>query len=466
MTPNQTVDSSRRFYSRLLGLYPREFRNEFGPSMLQVFTDQCRSALAENGARGMIFLWVRTVADLSVSVLREQIASPSAAGGLLEAVPNQPLPWKGVALVLIPCLVFLIGQIAQLTGQDLFFLMNLRAGYFLIVPVLLVWLWKRKFPVWGLIPLGIFYRTIIDLAYRLPYVSYFSQGFVTIFESPHSPLALIYSKYWKVINLVANAAILLKQYSPQIQFFVTTFLLGTVLFLLLRIARLRGFTRAAWAWTGILMLLILIETGSTLLFYWHDYLVLGSLPYAAEGLKAILQYFVSSAYYNFTVNISFMLLILIGALLARRHGRLALLLPLGYIIPTVVLGRFDETSFASYTAYSLFWMSVSVLAYRVLVTLIAPIWIVRSATDRSQKRAGTIALPFAIAILVASHVAYFYSNVSLYDQSSVGLILYYSISPELIILAGIALAVVLYRSAESHPAEPVPATAAPEMSGG
>ena len=170
MTSNHIVNSSRRFYARLLGFYPREFRNEFSSSMLQVFTDQCRSALKENGLQGMIFLWVRTLIDLSVSVLREQIASPSAANGLLEAVPNQPLPWKGVAIVLIPCLIFFIGQIGQLTGQDWFDPLVRRASYYLVIPILLVWLFTRKFPVWGLIPIGMFYRTILDLIGRLDFL--------------------------------------------------------------------------------------------------------------------------------------------------------------------------------------------------------------------------------------------------------------------------------------------------------
>jgi hypothetical protein len=466
MIPNRTVDSSRRFYARLLGLYPREFRNEFGPSMLQVFGDQCRSALEESGTRGMVFLWVRTLVDLTASVLREHIAAPHASLGLMEAVPNAPLPWKGVGLVLIPGLVFFIGQIGQLTGQDWFFLLVRRAAYYLIIPVVIVWLLTRKFPIWGLIPLGIFYRTIFDVGYRLPSISIFSGRFTDIFESPHSPMAFLYRTYPTVVNILANVAIFLKKYSTEIQILVVTVLFSTALFLVIRIARHRGFTRAAWIWTGIFMLLILVETVSALLFYWHDFQVLGTGPYAGEGIPAMLHYVASSAYFNFTLNMGFMLLILIGALLARHHRRLAILLPLGYIIPTVVLGRFDDTSFASYTSYSLFWMSVSVLAYRVLVTLIAPIWIVRSATDRAQKRAGAIAFPFAIGVLVVSHIAYFYSSVWVYDPSSVGLILYYSISPELITLAGIALAICLYQSVAPAMDSPAPARIAAETTSG
>jgi hypothetical protein len=94
--------------------------------MLQVFTDQLRDAYQANEGRGVFSVWVRTLWDLGVSALKEQFSSPHLTAGLLEAVPNTPLPWKGVVLVLVPGLVFFIAQIVQLSGQDLFFLMVYR----------------------------------------------------------------------------------------------------------------------------------------------------------------------------------------------------------------------------------------------------------------------------------------------------------------------------------------------------
>ncbi len=170
MTTDNPIELSQRIYSSLLSLYPIAFRREYGPSMLQLFTDQYREARRRHGAWGILFQWPRTLLDLLFSVLREHIASPMATGGLLEPVPNQPLPWKGVVLVLIPCLVFFAGQIGQLAGQDWFFLFVYRAAYFLILPVLLAWLLTRKFPVWGLIPLGMLYRNVLDLIDRLEYL--------------------------------------------------------------------------------------------------------------------------------------------------------------------------------------------------------------------------------------------------------------------------------------------------------
>jgi hypothetical protein len=117
MTNTRWIDTSRRLFGLMLNLYPREYRSDFGASMLQVFTDQCRCAYQEKGGLGIFFLWLRTLPDLGYTAIVEHCTSPRADWGLMEPVPNAPLPWKGVILVLLPGLVYLVSQIAQLTGQ-------------------------------------------------------------------------------------------------------------------------------------------------------------------------------------------------------------------------------------------------------------------------------------------------------------------------------------------------------------
>ena len=440
MTSNQTVDSSHRFYARLLGLYPREFRDEYGASMLQVFTDQCRSVYRENGTRGMAFLWLRTLVDLTASVLREHIASPRATWGLMEAVPNTPLPWKGVALVLIPGLVFFIGQIGQLTGQDWFFLLVYRAAYFLIIPVLLVWLFTRKFPIWGLIPLGMLYRTLFDLGYRAEFI--LGKTFVQNFDFPVSSMARLYRTLPAVKKILANALLFIRAHPTEMRILVVTILLGSLVFLVIRIARYQRFPRGAYVFLGIFIFLTSLDMFSGL-FYITNY---GSLRLAEliqnESAVYVLQNILSSAYYSFTYDLGFLLLILIGAILAWRHGRLALLLPLGYLIPTVVLGRFD---YDPRMPYYLVGASIAVFIYRILVTLIAPIWIVRSASDQAQKRAGTIGLMVVIGILLATHTASLLANLAAMGWEMDLYTFYFNLAPELLTLAGIALAILLYR---------------------
>ena len=53
-------------------------------------------------------------------------------------MPNAPLPWKGVLLVLIPGLIFFVSQIEQvISDKDWFFIVYYRAALFLILPVVL-----------------------------------------------------------------------------------------------------------------------------------------------------------------------------------------------------------------------------------------------------------------------------------------------------------------------------------------
>ena len=357
----------------------------------------------------------------------------------MEPVPNQPLPWKGVGLVLIPCLVFFAGQIGQLAGQDWFFLLVYRASYFLILPVLLIWLLTRKFPVWGLIPLGMFYRTILDLSDRLEYLL----GKIGFFFADR-----LGTKF------TPGFIVFLENHIPEIQILLTAIILGTVIFLIIRIARRGGFARSSWIWLGVFLFLTAIEMLSNLISTvgWLTQTSAENTPFI--NIQSILENVAYSAFYAFLYTIGFLLLVLVGVLLTRRHGRLALLLPLGYIIPTVVLGRFDHSTDS---AYSLFWVSVSVLAFRILVTLIAPIWIVRSASERAQKRAGAIALPIALGILVFAHAGFLYASVAAYGENLKMMDYYFYFSPELLILAGIALAITLYRAVD--PAQPIPGPA-------
>lgn len=102
MDTHRSIIISRWIYARLLALYPAGYRAEYGADMLQLFTDQCRAAARERPWLAFLGLWLRTLADLGVSALREHMTAPHTWQGLLEAIPNAPLPWGGVALVLLP----------------------------------------------------------------------------------------------------------------------------------------------------------------------------------------------------------------------------------------------------------------------------------------------------------------------------------------------------------------------------
>jgi capsular polysaccharide biosynthesis protein len=58
------VALSTKIYERLLALYPIEHRQEYGPSMTQLFRDQCRDAWTEAPGWALGLLWLRTSIDL------------------------------------------------------------------------------------------------------------------------------------------------------------------------------------------------------------------------------------------------------------------------------------------------------------------------------------------------------------------------------------------------------------------
>jgi len=68
--PNPVL-KAEKIYRNLLRLYPKNYRQEFGTWMVQVFRDVCRDAYRLNGRHGITRVWLKTLPDLTVSVLQE-----------------------------------------------------------------------------------------------------------------------------------------------------------------------------------------------------------------------------------------------------------------------------------------------------------------------------------------------------------------------------------------------------------
>lgn len=420
MNYNPWIALSRRIYSRLLGLYPKEHISAYGADMLQVFTDQCKAVDYSERKWERFALWLRTLIDVVITAFREHISSPRAALGLIDSTPESPLPWKGVVLVLIPGLIFFVCQVAQLTGKDWFFLMIYRAAYFLIIPVLVVWIWKRRFPIWGLMPLGLLFNTLLWLGYRLGY----RWNWLTHESSP--PLQLL--------GAIANV---FPFYNVQ-KIFVFGLLISIPVLMWLVHRRMK-IPAVAWGWSGLYVLLAVIDVSSQ-----YQNFVASNIAYEITPATN-LDYLSNLAYFDFYMYGGLLVLILLGALLALRHGRLAMLLPLGYLLPTVIYGRVSNDWPSPATAEFSFMLTVgaTALTYRFLVALAAPLWIMRSTTSNSRK----IASAASLAVLWAIQMGF-----SLYLALSFGFpgnqlsITFNYISEQLITGSGIALAWVLYRT--------------------
>lgn len=81
---------SERAYRALLKLYPPDYRREYGDLMAQAFRDLCRDALRLGGARGLVDLWLHTLADVALTATRERLEAKPVQRR--EVMPR--LPWS------------------------------------------------------------------------------------------------------------------------------------------------------------------------------------------------------------------------------------------------------------------------------------------------------------------------------------------------------------------------------------
>jgi hypothetical protein len=71
MASDRAIGRYRRWYARLIRLYPRPFRERFGEPMAQTFTDLCRERTDAN--RGLHALALGTFAETSAQIMREHM---------------------------------------------------------------------------------------------------------------------------------------------------------------------------------------------------------------------------------------------------------------------------------------------------------------------------------------------------------------------------------------------------------
>jgi hypothetical protein len=72
---SKTVERMARMYRRFLWLYPAEHRRDYGGLMMQLFRDQCREALREQGAPRLFAVGWRALTDLIFSSIHEHITN-------------------------------------------------------------------------------------------------------------------------------------------------------------------------------------------------------------------------------------------------------------------------------------------------------------------------------------------------------------------------------------------------------
>ncbi len=424
MTKDGRFETSRKVYSWLLGLYPREHRLEYGEEMTRLFADQCRSVSARPG--GLAILWLRTLVDLLKSAAVEHFTSPYAFTGLLQAAPGKPLSWAGVLLVLVPGLVVFTAQVGQLTGKDWFFKTLDWASYIFLVPVALTWLLTRKFPVWGLVPVGLAFRALVD-----------GVGVRWLYQLSLPVVLLLKGWIQPERNTVTGDGML---GIPLL----SLVLLIVVVFLVFRWQKIK-IGRAAWIWLGVYTAIVLIQP----LIHLVAVLKGLSLFYKHSFLFADLSNPLMSSLVSAHSAILFLGFIILSSMAARRHGRAALLLVLGYLLPVMVFGVYETYTDGLLTPIPPVVINSTVFIYRLTIAIVAPILLARAVTKKGQNAA--IILPVAVALLITigmdiARRLTSISLVNLFKYLWTWNDTYYTLAGPLEILVGILLALALYET--------------------
>lgn len=88
--------TSLRVYSRLLRVYPAEFRLRYAAEMLQLFADQLGDARRRRGG-AVAVTWIRALADLASSALSEHLRrNRTVAQSLTPFEPTRAMRWLGL----------------------------------------------------------------------------------------------------------------------------------------------------------------------------------------------------------------------------------------------------------------------------------------------------------------------------------------------------------------------------------
>lgn len=91
---------SERAYQVLLKVYPKKFREEYGPHMIQAFGDLCRAEYGRAGAVGLVLVWVRTVVDLLRTAASERTGAASTTTFVIPVAGSpRMVRWGGAAAI-------------------------------------------------------------------------------------------------------------------------------------------------------------------------------------------------------------------------------------------------------------------------------------------------------------------------------------------------------------------------------
>jgi hypothetical protein len=225
------------------------------------------------------------------------------------------------------------------------------------------------------------------------------------------------------------------------------FLLAIIL-LINRYLRKYKPTRWFWIWFGSYCILAILQKSMVVSNWVYTYTLNNPINFAPSEIMQMLYSAFGWDLYNLT---AFLLLIFIGTLFAHRHGFFAILILVGYILPTMLIGIPFGLDVLPNQTLILVLISTGVLVYRALLSLIAPIWMSRSATQAGKKRA----VIYSIAIALAVHfMMQFHSILYTLDMRVTSFWVISILLDELRLVSAFLLAMVMYQDAAQLPSTP------------
>ena len=165
---SDNVHRAAWIYERLLWVYPRSHRREYGPLMAQLFRDQCRAASRGGGRWPLLGLSLRALPDLALSAFRENLTEQSThmknmspqklslilfvaaiGAGILSCNFSLGQPGIAVGLAYLSALALLVRAFAEWKRPENELIRSLIWGAVIAVIYALI------LPVWGKVKLPV-----------------------------------------------------------------------------------------------------------------------------------------------------------------------------------------------------------------------------------------------------------------------------------------------------------------------
>jgi len=313
---------AEHLYRVLLRLYPTAHRREYGKAMLIHARDLERDS-QQNGSWGIACVCANLVKDGLVNACREHWE-----GSIMANSSIKPAPWLSVLLAALPGLLILLTRrfpLQQLSLDLIFWYVYLGV---LVVAAPIIWWLKKRFPVWALLPAGALVWSLVYSA-GMELSAWANQNRAGGVQVPGGIAALSF------LLICVICAVVLRKYR---------------------------FPRSVWVLGAILV----VGNVALALLYSLDL-------FGETGLLGgLIQYFSISG----LGPLEGLMLVAIGALFAREHGVLAILIVIGgysYMFA-------DSDYLFGYPQLDWAWLSTYFAAITILYLVVVPITLLRAKT--------------------------------------------------------------------------------------